>query len=210
MSSTVVTLGLSPDGVPWEELGKCFTNSRLIDCLSLGQQHTLKGRLPTVSSLAPRSHHFFDSVSISVSLSLLLFSCKQICLSSHTFHLSPKNPVCKSLSQAISFSHFFFFFKIYLIFIFDCGGSSLPHMGFSPCGVQASHCSGFFCCGAQALGHTGFSSCSTGLSTYSFRALECWLSSCGAQAVAHNMWELFRAGIELVTLALQGGSSSLF
>ena len=104
----------------------------------------------------------------------------------------------------------FFFLTIDLIFLFDCGGSSLLRMGFSTCGVQASRCSGFFCCGVQALGHTGFSSCSPGLSSYSFRALECWLSSCGAQAVAHNMWELPGAGIELVTLALQGGSSSLF
>ena len=150
---------------PGEELGKSFTNSRFIDCLLLGQEHTLN--TPTVSSLASRSHHSFDSLSISVSLSLLLFACKQIYLSSHTFSLFPKSPVCKSLSQAISF-FLFFFFKIHLILIFDCGGSSLLHTGFSTCGVQASHCSGFFCCGAQALGHTGFSSCSTGLSSYSF------------------------------------------
>ena len=55
------------------------------------------------------------------------------------------------------------FFLIYLLylFIFGCVGSSLLRTGFLqlwwvgttlPCGVWASHCSGFSCCGARALG----------------------------------------------------------
>ena len=76
-------------------------------------------------------------LSISVSLSLLLFACKQIYLSSHTFHLFPKSPVCKSLSQAISFSLFFlkdifdFNFWLWWIFIAAHGFLYLRCAGFS-------------------------------------------------------------------------------
>ena len=67
-------------------------------------------------------------------------------------------------------NNLFCFFKkssIFILFIFDCTGSSLLHSGFlqlwqagllSSCSTRASHFGGFSCCIAQALKH-GLSSC---------------------------------------------------
>ena len=72
----------------------------------------------------------------------------------------------------------------FLLLIYGCAGSLLFCVGFLSlgrvgatlrCGVQPSHCGGFFCCRAQALGRTGFSSCGS-------LALEHRLSSCGTGA----------------------------
>ena len=69
---------------------------------------------------------------------------------------------------------------IYLLFLVALG--LLLYVGlFSSCGARASHCSGFSCCGAWALGHAGFTSCG---------------------------WNLLGLGIELVSPALAGGSST--
>ena len=66
------------------------------------------------------------------------------------------------------------------------------------CDARASHCGGFSCGRTQALGHPGFSNCSSW-------ALEHRLSSCGTGALfPHDMWDLFRSGIEPVPLALAG------
>ena len=96
-------------------------------------------------------------------------------------------------SMAITCGYFIFFWDLlyYLFIFFDCAGSSLLHVGFLwlwlvvatlHCGVQASHCSGFSCCGAQILGTWASVTVARGLSSCSWRALECWLSSCGAWA----------------------------
>ena len=74
--------------------------------------------------------------------------------------------------------------KALFIYLFDCIGSSLLHMGFLLlwragaillCGARASHCGGFSCCGARALGGRASVVVARGL-------LECRLSSCGARA----------------------------
>ena len=49
-------------------------------------------------------------------------------------------------------------------------------------GLLISHCSGFSCCGAQAPGARASVVAARGLSSCGSRALECRLSSCGAQA----------------------------
>lgn len=92
----------------WCSLGKAWQelHRQQVRCLSLSQKQTLKGPPLTGSSLALQSHHSFDSVSVSISvlLSSLLFSSKQICLRFHTFSLLPKTPIWKSLSQPVSSS----------------------------------------------------------------------------------------------------------
>ena len=50
------------------------------------------------------------------------------------------------------------------------------------CGVQASHCGGFSCYGAQTLGAQASVVVARGLSSCGSEALECRLSSCGAQS----------------------------
>ena len=94
------------------------------------------------------------------------------------------------------------------LFIFDCTGSSLLHMGFLQlwragatlcCNVQISCWTGFSCCRVRVLGCMGFSSCS-------FWAPELRLCSCGAWAqLAPRVWDLPELGIEPVSPALQGG-----
>ena len=75
------------------------------------------------------------------------------------------------------------FFK-FILFIFDCAGSSSPHELFSSfgkqgllssCNAQASHCGGFSCCRAWALELVGFRS-------YSTWAQQLWLPGSRAQA----------------------------
>ena len=83
------------------------------------------------------------------------------------------------------------FFLIYLfyLFIFGCIGSSLlrglslvaASGGYSSLGAWASHSSGFFCCGAWALGARASVVVARVLNSCGSRALECRLSSCGAQ-----------------------------
>ena len=77
------------------------------------------------------------------------------------------------------------------------------------CGACISHCSGF-CCRVQVL-HIwasvlpvhGVSSCFSSNSSW---ALDCGLSSCGAQAqLLHGMWNLSRPGTELMSPTLAGG-----
>ena len=63
-------------------------------------------------------------------------------------------------------------FRMVILFIFGCPGSSLLSGLFSSCSVQASHCNGFFDCGAWALGHMGFNNCSSW-------ALEHRFNNCG-------------------------------
>ena len=104
---------------------------------------------------------------------------------------------------------------IYLFIYLGCFGSSLLHVGFlqlwragptRPCGVRASHCGGFSCCGALALGAQASVVVVHRLRICGLWALECRLSSCGAQAqFLPGMWDLPRPGIEPVSLALAGG-----
>ena len=78
------------------------------------------------------------------------------------------------------------------LFIFDCVGSLLLCAGFLKlwraraalrCGARASHFGGFSCCGAWALGTRASVVVAPGLSSCGSRALECRLSSCGAQGL---------------------------
>ena len=74
------------------------------------------------------------------------------------------------------------------------------------CGARASHCSGFSCCGAWALGTWPSVVVAHGLTSCGLRALECRLSSCGAQAwLLCGMWDLPGPGLEPVSPALAGG-----
>ena len=75
-----------------------------------------------------------------------------------------------------------------------------------PCGVGASHCSGFSCRGAQVLGARTSVVVARGLSSCGSWALERRLSSCGAQAeLLRGMWDLPGLGIEPMSPALAGG-----
>ena len=66
------------------------------------------------------------------------------------------------------------------------------------CSAQASHCGGFSCWGAQVLGCVGFSRCG-------LQAPELRLSGSGTSAqFPHGMQDLPRAGIKVVSPALQG------
>ena len=95
---------------------------------------------------------------------------------------------------------------IYL-FIFGCAGSSLLHglvsncgewEPLSSCGVQASHCGGFFYWGARALGCTDFSSCGP-------QALEHRLNICSPLSwLLCSMWHLTGSEVEPVSPALPG------
>ena len=77
----------------------------------------------------------------------------------HTFPL---------LDQIITLGNWYYHdlaFSIYLFLaalgLHCCASSSLVVVSrgysLSSCGVQTSHCIGFFCCRTQALGHAGFS-----------------------------------------------------
>ena len=112
----------------------------------------------------------------------------------------------------------FFFINLFILFIylfiFGCVGSSLLHTGFLQfrragaslrCIVRASHCGGFSCCRARALGARAAVVVARGLSSCGSRALECRLSSCGAQAqLLRGMWDLPGPGLEPVSPALAG------
>ena len=90
-------------------------------------------------------------------------------------------PVVQIASNFILF-HFIYLF-IYLfnfwlcwVFVAACGLSLVVASGgYSRCSAWASHCSGFSLLQNTGSRHTGFSSCGE-------RALERWLSSCGARA----------------------------
>ena len=74
------------------------------------------------------------------------------------------------------------------------------------CDARASHWGGFPCCGAQALGTYTSVVAVHRLSSCGFWALECRLSSCGAQALLlSSTWDLPGPGIEPVSPALAGG-----
>ena len=74
------------------------------------------------------------------------------------------------------------------------------------CGAWASHCGGFSCCRGLALGVQASVAVAHRLSSHGSRALECQLSSCGAQVwLLHGMWVLPRPGIEPMSPALAGG-----
>ena len=115
-------------------------------------------------------------------------------------------------------NHMWLFFLINLfmyLFIYGCIGSSLLHAGFLQlwragatlrCGAPASHCGGFSYYGAQALSVQASVVAARGLSSCCSRALECRLSSCGAQAqLLHSMWDLPGPGIKPMSPALAGG-----
>ena len=95
---------------------------------------------------------------------------------------------------------------IYL-FIFGSAGFSLLHglvsncgewEPLSSCGVQASHCGGFFYWGARALGCTDFSSCGP-------QALEHRLNICSPLSwLLCSMWHLTGSEVEPVSPALPG------
>ena len=97
---------------------------------------------------------------------------------------------------------------IYLLFIFDCIGSSLLHTGFLQlwrvgatlhCSARASHCGGFSCCRAQPLGVQASVAVACGLSSCGSWALERRLSNCGTRAqLLRSMWDLPGPGIEPV------------
>ena len=85
--------------------------------------------------------------------------------------------------------HFFFlinlFFKIYLLLAASglrCCARAFSRGATLRCGVRASHCGGFSCCGAWALGAWASVVVVHGHSSCGLWALECRLSSCGAQA----------------------------
>ena len=92
--------------------------------------------------------------------------------------------------------------------ICGCPVSLLPCRPFSSCGkwsllsswdVQVSRCGGFSCCRAWALGQVrGFSSCDSWI-------LERRLNSCGPWVLLlHNLWDLSRSGLVLVSPVLAG------
>ena len=75
-----------------------------------------------------------------------------------------------------------------------------------PCGVRASHCSGFSCCGARALGAPASVVVARGLNSCGSRALEHRLSSCGARTLLlRGMWDLPGPELEPMFPALAGG-----
>ena len=74
------------------------------------------------------------------------------------------------------------------------------------CGAQASHCDVFSCCGARALAAQASVVVAYGLSSCGLQALECRLSSCGAQvSLLRGMWDLPGPGLEPVSPVLAGG-----
>ena len=77
------------------------------------------------------------------------------------------------LWSRIQFCFFFLINLFYYLFLVALGGLR--------CGARASHCGGFSCCGARALGSWASVVVARGLSSYSSRALEHRLGSCGAR-----------------------------
>ena len=73
---------------------------------------------------------------------------------------------------------------------------------FSSCGVRASRCRGVPCCRVWALGARASVVVTCGPMAV---ALEFGFSSCDIRLVARSMWGLPRPGMELMSLALQGG-----
>ena len=67
-------------------------------------------------------------------------------------------------------------------------------LAFSSSGMRAFHCGGFPCCGTPALG------------SRALVVVACGLSSCSTQdQLPLGTWDLLGSGIELVSLAFQGG-----
>ena len=90
-------------------------------------------------------------------------------------------------SITLSLVFFYFIYYFWLLWLFFL----LLHTGFLYllqagstlcCGVRASHCGGFSCCGPRALGMWASVVVAHGFSSCGSQALECRLSSCGAQA----------------------------
>ena len=119
--------------------------------------------------------------------------------------------MCEPLFSFLFFINLFLF----ILFSFGCVGSSWLCEGFLQlwragatlcCSARASHCGGFSCCRARALGTRALVVVARGLSSCGSRALECRLSSCGAQAqLLRGMWDLPGPGFEPVSPALAGG-----
>ena len=90
--------------------------------------------------------------------------------------------------------------EIYYNFIFGCSVSLLLHTGFLQFGERgyllSSHCSGIFCSRVQALG----------AQASIFAALGLQSTGCGAWSqLLPGMWDLLGPGVQLVSLARQGG-----
>ena len=113
------------------------------------------------------------------------------------------------------FLYYYFLKFIFYLFIFGYIVSLLLRASFLQlqqvgatlcCGGQASHCGCFSCCGARAVGTRASVVVKRGLSSCGSWALECRLSSCGAQAqLLHSMWDLPGPGLEPMSPALAGG-----
>ena len=83
--------------------------------------------------------------------------------------------------------------------------TQLSHRSYLHCGAWASHCGGFSCCGAQSLGHSGFGVTAHRLRSCRSQAPEPRLSSGPRASLLHNMWDLPRPEIEVVSSALADG-----
>ena len=81
----------------------------------------------------------------------------------------------KTVQRELNVSLFFFFGCAGVLYLWWAGATL-------HCDARASHCGGFPCCGAWALGMRASVVAAHGLSSCGSQALECRLSSCGAQA----------------------------
>ena len=129
------------------------------------------------------------------------------------FYDSTFKRFCLLIFVYLFFTYFFFTYFVYLLIVhlftyFWLHGSQLLCIGFlqlgergllSCCSEWASHCGGSSCHGAQAVGHLGFTS-------FSSRALENEVSSCGSWAqLSCGIWDLPGPGIKSMFPALEGG-----
>ena len=107
-----------------------------------------------------------------------------------------------------------FFLKLFFSFAFGCAGSLLLRGLFSSCSERGllfiALCrlligSGFFCCRAQAPRHRASVVAACGLRSYSSRAPERRLNSCGTRAeLPCSMWDPPGSGINFEPPALVG------
>ena len=99
---------------------------------------------------------------------------------------------------------YLFLFCLFINFIFGYAGLHCCMQAFSSCGERELLSSPVFGLLIAVTSLTvGTGSRHMGLSNYSSRAPECWLTHCGTWAqLLHSMWNLPRPRIEPVSLAL--------
>ena len=147
----------------------------------------------TISHSCPlswRCHPTIPSSVVPFSSCLQALEPKKI--KSHCFHFVPIYLPWSDGTRAMILA---FFFCLGCAGSWCCSRADSSYGKWGPLcsySAQAAHCHGFSCFGAWSLGNTGFSSCR--------------LISCGTWTqVPGSMWDLPRLGIELVSLAWQGG-----